>query len=110
MYFLFISHHISSDGSDGCYEFGSEQNWFSCEDEKSCQSPMTSPRPGQRNKRERTFSLSKSVRTGTKTDAVLRTRQRTIYTAGRPPWYDAHGQLIEPFVVGKNNLFFNGKF
>lgn len=20
---------------------------------------------------------------------------------GRPPWYDAHGQLVEPFVIGK---------
>lgn len=31
---------------------------------------------------------------------VIRTRQRTIYTAGRPPWYDKQGQTIEPFVIG----------
>ena len=31
---------------------------------------------------------------------VIRTRQRTIYTAGRPPWYDKHGMTIEPFVIG----------
>lgn len=34
------------------------------------------------------------------TDPVLHTKQRTIFMAGRPPWYDAHGQLVEPFVIG----------
>ncbi|XP_071954473.1 uridine-cytidine kinase-like 1 [Antedon mediterranea] len=31
---------------------------------------------------------------------VLRTSRRTIYTAGRPPWYNAHGQLKGAFVIG----------
>lgn len=31
---------------------------------------------------------------------VVRSGTRTIYTAGRPPWYDSHGQLKEPFVIG----------
>lgn len=37
-------------------------------------------------------------------DGILRTLTRTIYTAGRPPWYDAAGQHVEPCVIGKDNL------
>ncbi|GBN67757.1 Uridine-cytidine kinase-like 1 [Araneus ventricosus] len=58
-------------------------------------SPITSPHRVK--KRERTWSSSKS---GVLREPVLRTRQRTIYTAGRPPWYDTQGQLVEPFVIG----------
>ncbi|XP_066274744.1 uridine-cytidine kinase-like 1 [Branchiostoma lanceolatum] len=31
---------------------------------------------------------------------VLRTSKRTIYTAGRPPWFDVKGQFKEAFVIG----------
>ncbi|KAJ7391116.1 Uridine-cytidine kinase-like 1 [Desmophyllum pertusum] len=31
---------------------------------------------------------------------VFRRSNRTIYTAGRPPWYNLQGQLKEPFVIG----------
>ncbi|XP_072045151.1 uridine-cytidine kinase-like 1 isoform X2 [Amphiura filiformis] len=31
---------------------------------------------------------------------VLQSSRRTIYTAGRPPWYDSQGQLQEAFVIG----------
>lgn len=48
-------------------------------------------------KRERTWSTTKS---SSPREPVIRTRQRTIYTAGRPPWYDTQGQLLEPFVIG----------
>ncbi|GFY73695.1 uridine-cytidine kinase-like 1 [Trichonephila inaurata madagascariensis] len=58
-------------------------------------SPLASPHRVK--KRERTWSSSKS---GVSREPVLRTRQRTIYTAGRPPWYDTQGQLVEPFVIG----------
>lgn len=50
-----------------------------------------------KNKRERTFSFTKNA---TKAEPVLRTAQRTIYTAGRPPWYDTQGQSKECFVIG----------
>ncbi|XP_046856918.1 uridine-cytidine kinase-like 1 isoform X2 [Xenia sp. Carnegie-2017] len=33
-------------------------------------------------------------------DKVLRHGNRTIYTAGRPPWYNSQGQLKEAFVIG----------
>ncbi|XP_015795957.1 uridine-cytidine kinase-like 1 [Tetranychus urticae] len=33
-------------------------------------------------------------------DTILRSGQRTIYTSGRPPWYDVQGQLVEPIIIG----------
>lgn len=68
----------------------------------SCHSPILSPHPPcsphhLKGKRERTWSMTKS---GSSREPVLRTQQRTIYTAGRPPWYDTQGQLVEPFVIG----------
>ncbi|XP_032238285.1 uridine-cytidine kinase-like 1 [Nematostella vectensis] len=46
-------------------------------------SPPNSPTKSQRN-----------------TVIVFRRTNKTIYTAGRPPWYDPTGQLKEPFVIG----------
>ena len=48
-------------------------------------------------KRERTFSYTKNAKTA---EPVLRTLNRTIYTAGRPPWYDTQGQSKECFIIG----------
>ena len=31
---------------------------------------------------------------------VIHHGKRTIYTAGRPPWYDVKGELKEAFVIG----------
>lgn len=46
-------------------------------------------------RRKSTTSLSKTE------PPLLRTGTRTIYTAGRPPWYDEHGaQSKEAFVIG----------
>ncbi|XP_054153881.1 uridine-cytidine kinase-like 1 isoform X2 [Oppia nitens] len=95
----------SSDGGssdDLCYEIGipyNRQESVATDSPESPQSPA-SPRIGQRVKRERTLSMSKSAKSATKTDTVLRTRQRTIYTSGRPPWYDTQGQPNESFVIG----------
>ncbi|GLH02024.1 Uridine-cytidine kinase [Gryllus bimaculatus] len=33
-------------------------------------------------------------------ESILRSHNRTIYTAGRPPWYNSAGQQVEPFVIG----------
>ncbi|TNN21136.1 Uridine-cytidine kinase-like 1 [Schistosoma japonicum] len=33
-------------------------------------------------------------------EPVLRVGNRTIFTHGRPPWYDAEGQTQQPFVIG----------
>ncbi|KAL2103293.1 hypothetical protein ACEWY4_000161 [Coilia grayii] len=43
----------------------------------------------------------KSMTLGKAEPPLLRTGTRTIYTAGRPPWYDEHGaQSKEAFVIG----------
>ena len=31
---------------------------------------------------------------------IVQSGNRTIYTAGRPPWYNSQGQIREPFVIG----------
>lgn len=49
--------------------------------------------------RQRTKSVSKTS-AQSKDQPIMHTKQRTIFMAGRPPWYDAQGQLVEPFVIG----------
>ncbi|XP_064115296.1 uridine-cytidine kinase A-like [Macrobrachium nipponense] len=64
--------------------------------------PQQNPTQGAvrspRSRRQRTTSQSQTTRIR---EPILRGRRRTIYTAGRPPWYDCQGQLIEPFVIGR---------
>lgn len=48
----------------------------------------------------------KKTRTGSssgaqKSSRVYQTGLRVLYTAGRPPWYNSHGQLKEAFVIGE---------
>lgn len=59
-------------------------------------SQLRSPRP----RRQRTTSINQST-TITSTESIIRSNNRTIYTAGRPPWYDCTGQQVEPFVIGE---------
>ena len=42
----------------------------------------------------------------TKATRVVHTAKRTLYTAGRPPWYDCQGQLKNAFVIGEWLFFF----
>ncbi|KAM3839435.1 uridine-cytidine kinase-like 1 [Vipera latastei] len=59
---------------------------------------------GNRSPRKRTTSQSKSE------PPLLRTSKRTIYTAGRPPWYNEHGtQSKEAFVIGLGGGSASGK-
>jgi len=61
--------------------------------------PPKSPIPGRvAGKRQRTFSTSATI--STEREPIIRASRRTIYTAGRPPWYDSQGQQVEPFVIG----------
>lgn len=54
------------------------------------------PMGAGRSPRKRTTSQCKSE------PPLLRTSKRTIYTAGRPPWYNEHGtQSKEAFAIGK---------
>jgi len=48
-------------------------------------------------------AVARRVRTTSSSEqqgTVVHAGTRTIYTAGRPPWYDTHGQLKEAFVIG----------
>jgi len=75
---------------------GQQQQNFS-QSPKSETTSMTK----QQAQRQRTRSVSKTTANQAKDQScVLHTRQRTIFMAGRPPWYDAQGQLVEPFVIG----------
>ena len=61
---------------------------------------VSAPVKSPRTQRQRTTSQSTTT-TSRSREPILRGRRRTIYTAGRPPWYDCQGQLVEPFVVGE---------
>jgi len=86
----------------------------SSEDLADCMSaPLTPPTPGPRSPLKSASGTSVSsgiVKRRTRTTSasytsagdgpVVRSGTRTIYTAGRPPWYDSQGQLKEAFVIG----------
>ncbi|KAK6188111.1 hypothetical protein SNE40_004362 [Patella caerulea] len=40
---------------------------------------------------------------------VVHSGSRTLYTAGRPPWYNSQGQLKKPFVIGISGGSASGK-
>jgi uridine kinase len=61
--------------------------------------PSTGSQKSPRSKHQRTASMSQSSKK-TSTESILRSHTRTIYTAGRPPWYNSAGQQVEPFVIG----------
>nr|XP_033320980.1 uridine-cytidine kinase-like 1 isoform X2 [Megalopta genalis] len=61
--------------------------------------PSTGSQISPRSRRQRTTSLSQSSKK-TSAESILRSKTRTIYTAGRPPWYNSAGQQVEPFVIG----------
>eukprot|EP00091_Calanus_sinicus_P012636 TRINITY_DN28326_c0_g1_i1.p1 TRINITY_DN28326_c0_g1~~TRINITY_DN28326_c0_g1_i1.p1 ORF type:complete len:157 (-),score=49.01 TRINITY_DN28326_c0_g1_i1:8-454(-) len=50
--------------------------------------------PLVRTQRQRTISTSATI--STEREPIIRISKRTIYTAGRPPWYDSQGQQVEP--------------
>lgn len=56
---------------------------------------VRSPKP----RRQRTTSVNQNT-TNSTNEAIIRANHRTIYTAGRPPWYNCAGQQVEPFVIG----------
>lgn len=53
-----------------------------------------------RPRRQRTTSINQTT-TITPSESIIRANNRTIYTAGRPPWYNCAGQQVEPFVIGR---------
>ncbi|KAK0082144.1 hypothetical protein PV325_011007 [Microctonus aethiopoides] len=61
--------------------------------------PSTGSQKSPRSRRQRTTSMSKSSKR-TSAESIIRSKRGTIYTAGRPPWYDTAGQQVEPFLIG----------
>uniref|UniRef100_T1IYR8 Uridine kinase n=1 Tax=Strigamia maritima TaxID=126957 RepID=T1IYR8_STRMM len=60
-----------------------------------------------RGKRQRHHSTSGGSKNR---DRVIRTHHKTIYTAGRPPWYDSHGQHeVDSFIIGISGGSASGK-
>eukprot|EP00092_Neocalanus_flemingeri_P001445 GFUD01001543.1.p1 GENE.GFUD01001543.1~~GFUD01001543.1.p1 ORF type:complete len:545 (+),score=102.52 GFUD01001543.1:118-1752(+) len=53
----------------------------------------------QQEKPHRRRTLSRNFSTSER-EPILRSCHRTIYTAGRPPWYNNLGQQVEPLVIG----------
>lgn len=72
-------------------------------------SPLKSGRnaDGTAKRRARTSS---ATYTSAGDGLVVRAGTRTIYTAGRPPWYDSHGELKQPFVIGRITYRFLFKY
>ncbi|XP_068147009.1 uridine-cytidine kinase-like 1 isoform X1 [Drosophila tropicalis] len=62
------------------------------------ESPMRGP--SGRRQRTRTTSIGNQTTTANPSECIIRANNRTIYTAGRPPWYNCAGQQVEPFVIG----------
>ena len=52
---------------------------------------------------KRTISVARTRTTSTseKDGTIHMKGSKTIYTAGRPPWYDSTGQMKEALVIGK---------
>ncbi|KAM8864197.1 uridine-cytidine kinase-like 1a isoform 2-T3 [Spinachia spinachia] len=73
----------------GCWSFRSDRSGSGEDSLDRLLPPAVPPR------RKSATSLSKTE------PSLLRTGTRTVYTAGRPPWYDEHGaQPKEAFVIG----------
>uniref|UniRef100_A0A0A1WT02 Uridine-cytidine kinase-like 1 n=1 Tax=Zeugodacus cucurbitae TaxID=28588 RepID=A0A0A1WT02_ZEUCU len=56
--------------------------------------------PSRPARRQRTTSVNSQSTTANPAECIIRANNRTIYTAGRPPWYNCAGQQVEPFVIG----------
>ncbi|XP_025720775.1 uridine-cytidine kinase-like 1 isoform X7 [Callorhinus ursinus] len=83
-----------------------ERSETACEDRSNAESldRLLPPVGTGRSPRKRTTSQCKSE------PPLLRTSKRTIYTAGRPPWYNEHGtQSKEAFAIGLGGGSASGK-
>ncbi len=49
---------------------------------------------------KRTISRARTTSTSEKDGTIHIKGSKTVYTAGRPPWYDSSGQMKEALVIG----------
>lgn len=97
---------FSAEEDEGLEEEEAQSGNYYCSPASPSTVPFCLPRPpstgsqkSPKTKRTRTTSLSQKA-TKSNTVSILRSHTRTIYTAGRPPWYNSAGQHVEPFVIG----------
>ena len=57
--------------------------------------------PIQTLKRGISISRTRTTSTSEKDGTIHIKGSKTVYTAGRPPWYDSSGQMKEALVIGK---------
>lgn len=77
---------------------------FLCSSNAESLDRLLPPVGARRSPRKRTTSQCKSE------PPLLRTSKRTIYTAGRPPWYNEHGtQSKEAFAIGERGSWAGGQ-
>lgn len=50
---------------------------------------------------KRNISRTRTTSTSEKDGTIHMKGSKTIYTAGRPPWYDSSGQMKEALVIGR---------
>ncbi|XP_058418225.1 uridine-cytidine kinase-like 1 isoform X4 [Diceros bicornis minor] len=95
----------SSPGAADGPDRPAEKSGIACEDRNAESLDRLLPPVGAgRSPRKRTTSQCKSE------PPLLRTSKRTIYTAGRPPWYNEHGtQSKEAFAIGLGGGSASGK-
>lgn len=53
--------------------------------------------------------ISRKRNSSVSSEAVIHTSKKTIYTAGRPPWYNEQGEFKEAFVIGLTGGSASGK-
>lgn len=94
-----------NDDDEDAEEKGEDKKGDTAEEGSEPHSPSLSPRVSTTSccktpPRTRRQHLQSTCNTHAPREPVIRTQHRTIYTAGRPPWYNTQGQLKEPFVIG----------
>lgn len=99
---LFIDHVIAnncngSNGLDFCCPASPTTVPAKTSRSNSSDSPVRMPRVTRQ--RQRTTSMNQKT-SSNPSESIIRANNRTIYTAGRPPWYNCAGQQVEPFVIG----------
>lgn len=104
---LFLDHVTSDDlnGTDGDYCCPASPTTVPVKTSRSNSSDTPNRPPRVQRQRQRTTSMNQTTASNP-SDSIIRANNRTIYTAGRPPWYNCAGQQVEPFVIGKQKQIF----
>ncbi|KAJ8305889.1 hypothetical protein KUTeg_016434 [Tegillarca granosa] len=87
----------SGSGEDHEIEMDNKIGKLTCVVDLPPSSPVKAPKSPTKQGLSKKLSFNVSQK---KSGRVYHAKTRTLYTSGRPPWYDTHGQLKEAFVIG----------